>query len=52
MPETAWNGAEVVCDKCGSKDVIYLTDEEHDGGDCEVFHCNSCGKSIHIEMPD
>lgn len=51
MPTTDWRGEEVVCE-CGSKDVVYLADEGHDGGDCEVFRCNSCGKRIHVEMPD
>lgn len=47
-----WSGATVKCGDCGSEDVEYVRDEEHDGGDCEVFRCNSCNRTLHIELPD
>ncbi len=47
-----WAGRKVVCPRCKSEDVEYLTDEDHDGGECEVFHCKKCGKLIHVELPD
>ena len=47
-----WAGQVVQCE-CGSEDVIYLTDEEDEFGvSYEVFHCNECEKSIHVELPD
>ena len=46
-----WNGATVQCD-CGSENVEYVKDVDHDMGTCEVFKCQDCGKSIHNELPD
>lgn len=50
-PVHDWEGATVKC-TCGSFDVKYIEDRDHDMGTCEVFKCQSCGKRIHIEMPD
>lgn len=48
---TCWSGATVKCD-CGSLRVEYVKDVDHDDGSCEVFKCEDCGASFHIEMPD
>lgn len=48
---TCWDGATVKCD-CGSLNVKYEDDRDHDGGTCEVFRCQDCRASIHIELPD
>ena len=52
MTETAtnWENRQVWCD-CGGA-TVYWRDVEHDGGDCEVFKCLTCGKHIHVELPD
>ena len=33
-------------------DAKHLRDEEHDGGDREVFECPHCRLVFHVEMPD
>ena len=33
-------------------DAVHLRDEEHDGGECEVFECPNCHLVFHVEMPD
>ena len=52
MTETAtnWENRQGWCD-CGGA-TVYWRDVEHDGGDCEVFKCLTCGKHIHVELPD
>ena len=47
----AWDGGTVKCD-CGSTNVEYVKDSDHDGGTCEVFRCQDCHTRIHIELPD
>jgi len=51
MSAHAWNGAAVKCD-CGSTNVKYEKDVDHDGGSCEIFRCLDCRKRIHVELPD
>lgn len=47
---TDWDGVKVYC-TCGGP-TEYVKDAEHDGGDCEVFRCLTCGKHTHVELPD
>lgn len=55
MSSKDWTGNDVICDRCDSKNTEHLYDEYHDAHDegaCQVFRCNNCKNTMHIELPD
>jgi hypothetical protein len=49
-----WAGRDLVC-TCGSTDVVFVEEHEHDGAGCQVFSCRKCSLSIHshrVQLPD
>jgi hypothetical protein len=48
-----WAGGEIKpCSKCGKDDWKSFDDIDHDGGTCALYKCQTCGRIIHIELPD
>jgi hypothetical protein len=49
-----WALRDLTC-TCGSTDIVYVEDHDHDAGTCQVFRCRACSRPIHshrIELPD
>lgn len=50
-----WRGRDLLC-TCGSSNLVWVEDHEHDATQCQRFKCKACGLPLHVhrerELPD